>query len=133
MSAEPRRRSEIVQKYLSALETADVPAVLALFAPGAIVNSPLYGTRTPEEFYPQLFADTSSSRLTLLSALEDVAGAPILSFWFRFDWVLADGTPAPFTVVDVAELAADGRIQRLHIIYDTASVREAFEAQQDRR
>ncbi len=42
--------------------------------------------------------------------------------------MLADGSPAPFTVVDVAELAPDGRIETLHIVYDTAEVRQTFEA-----
>jgi hypothetical protein len=36
--------------------------------------------------------------------------------------------PAPFTVVDDAELDQDGRILRLHILYDTASLRESFDA-----
>ena len=35
---------------------------------------------------------------------------------------------APFDVVDVATLAPDGKIQELHIIYDTVDVRPAFEA-----
>ncbi|MDQ1082785.1 MULTISPECIES: nuclear transport factor 2 family protein [Microbacterium] len=121
--------SVLVDRYLAALERSDLESVLVLFTPSATVHSPLYGTRSPAEFYPELFADTASSRLTLLSAMHDATGAPVISFWFRFDWVLADGSPAPFTVVDVAELAPDGRIQTLHIIYDTASVRGAWDAQ----
>ena len=35
--------------------------MLALFADGAIVHSPLYGTLPAAEFYPTLFADTSSA------------------------------------------------------------------------
>jgi hypothetical protein len=41
---------------------------------------------------------------------------------------LADGTLAPFTVVDVAELDQDGRIRALHIHYDTAPLRSRFDA-----
>ncbi|MDQ1123524.1 nuclear transport factor 2 family protein [Microbacterium trichothecenolyticum] len=121
--------STLVERYLTALEHADLEAVLALFAPSARVSSPLYGELAAAEFYPLLFADTQSSRLTLRSVMQDADGGPVVSFWFDFDWVLADGSPAPFTVVDVAELAPDGRIERLHIVYDTVSVREAFDAQ----
>jgi ketosteroid isomerase-like protein len=121
--------SILVERYLAALESGDLRAVLALFSPSASVHSPLYGTLPPAEFYPALFADTRSSRLTLRSVMQDAGGAPVISFWFRFDWVLADGSPAPFTVVDVAELAPDGRIESLHIVHDTAAVREAFDAQ----
>jgi ketosteroid isomerase-like protein len=121
--------STLVERYLAALESSDLAGVLALFSPSASVHSPLYGTLPPAEFYPALFADTRSSRLTLRSVMQDVRGEPVISFWFLFDWVLADGAPAPFTVVDVAELAPDGRIESLHIVYDTAAVREAFDAQ----
>ena len=58
--------TELVSAYLSALERADVEAVLELFAPGATVHSPLYGPRPATEFYPELFADTSRAGLTLL-------------------------------------------------------------------
>jgi hypothetical protein len=43
--------------------------------------------------------------------------------------VLADGTPAPFTVVDVAELDEHGLISRLHIVYDTHPIRQSWENQ----
>jgi hypothetical protein len=35
--------------------------------------------------------------------------------------------PAPFTVVDIAELTEDGLIANLHIIYDTSPIRGDFE------
>jgi hypothetical protein len=41
-----------VSAYLSSLERADAEAVLALFAPGAMVHSPLYGPRPATKFYP---------------------------------------------------------------------------------
>jgi hypothetical protein len=50
-----------------------------------------------------------------------------VTFWFHFDWRLPSGRPAPFDVVDVAELDAQGRITSLHIVYDTVDVRPAFE------
>lgn len=119
----------LVDDYLAALEDSNLSAVLALFTDGAFVNSPLYGRMAAEEFYPALFQDTASSRLTLKSVLEgDIDGAPVVAFWFDFDWTLADGTPAPFTVMDVAELDAAGRITELHIIYDTAPIRQRFDA-----
>jgi hypothetical protein len=77
------------------------------------------------EFYPTLFADTAESRLTLRRVLRDDREA--VAFWFDFAWVLADGTPAPFTVVDIAELREDGLIASLHIVYDTAPIRGDFE------
>jgi len=55
---------------MAALERADADAVLELCAPGAIVHSPLYGPRSATEFYPELFADTSRSTVTLRGTAE---------------------------------------------------------------
>src|SRR5215212_3462225 len=117
-----------VTKYLGGLAAGDVEAVLSLFAPDGIVHSPLYGTMPAVDFYPALFADTAESRLSLRAWMSgERDGMQVISFWFDFDWVLASGEPAPFTVVDVAELDGDGLISRLHIVYDTAPIRGAFD------
>lgn len=120
----------IVAAYLRAVEEGDVAGMLALFADGAIVHSPLYGTLPAAEFYPALFADTGSASLTLLGTMRgtSVEGRALLSFLFHFDWVLPNGTRAPFDVVDVAELDDDGLISSIRIVYDTVDVRPAFEA-----
>lgn len=121
--------AELVSAYLAGLERADTDAVLDLFAPGAVVHSPLYGPTPATEFYPALFADTSRAQLTLLGVMEGRTeqGAALVSFWFHFDWRLPSGAAAPFDVVDVAELDEDGRIAALRLVYDTVTVRPAFE------
>ena len=116
---------ELIDEYLAALEVGDPERVLALFAPDGIVHSPLYGAVPAQHFYPTLFADTAEAKLTLRRVFRDDREA--VAFWFDFAWVLADGTPALFTVVDIAELTADGLIASLHIIYDTSPIRGDFE------
>jgi len=120
----------IVAAYLRALGDADLDGMLALFAPGAMVHSPLYGTLPATEFYPRLFADTGSATLTLLGTMRgtSVEGRALLSFLFHFDWQLPNGTAAPFDVVDIAELDDAGLIADIRIVYDTVDVRPAFEA-----
>ena len=121
---------ELVARYLEALRDADVEKALALFAADGMVDSPLYGKMPAAEFYPALFADTAESALTPRATMSGgTAEQPVVSFWFDFDWTLANGEPAPFTVVDVAELDGDGLIEALHIVYDTAPIRAAFERQ----
>lgn len=117
---------KLVSDYLAALEHSDLNRVLSLFADDGVVNSPLYGRLSAAEFYPKLFADTEESRLHLRQVF--TSGESSVAFWFDFDWVLADGTPAPFSVVDVAELNESGLITALHIVYDTAPLRQAFNA-----
>lgn len=119
----------LVADYLRALEAADLDGVLSLFSEGAAVHSPLYGRVPAHEFYPRLFGDTASSRLELRAVLTGQdAGGPVVAFWFDFHWILVDGTPAPFTVVDLARLDDEGKIQELHIVYDATAIRARFEA-----
>lgn len=49
----------------------------------------------------------------------------VVAFWFSFDWTLADGTPAPFAVIDVAHLDHEGKITELDIVYGTHPSRGA--------
>ena len=116
---------ELIDEYLAALEVGDAERVLALFASDGIVHSPLYGSVPARQFYPTLFADTAEAKLTLRRVFRDDREA--VAFWFDFGWVLADGTPAPFTVVDIAELTEDGLIADLPIIYDTSPIRGDFQ------
>lgn len=120
-----------VHDYLAALEAGDVQRILTLFTADAIVHSPLYGEMPAGEFYPALFADTAESKLTLKTVLHgDHEGWPTVAFWFDFNWTLANGSPAPFSVVDIAKLNSDGLITELHIIYDTSPIRPLFEHSQ---
>jgi len=123
-----------VETYLSALREADVERVLSLFAPEALVHSPLYGVMAAADFYPALFADTSAANLELRSVMHgrDTSGARTMSFWFHFDWRLPSGAAAPFDVIDAVTLDDDGRFTSLHILYDTVDVRPAFEAEAGR-
>lgn len=61
-----------------------------------MVHSPLYGVLPARDFYPALFVDTAESRLTLRTTMTgELNGQPVISFWFDFDWTLANGEPAP--------------------------------------
>ena len=123
----PSPADALVDAYLRALGTKDADLAISLFAPDGVVDSPLYGLLPAREFYPALFEDTAASVVTLrkLMVSDDFS---TIAFWFDFDWVLADGSPAPFTVVDIAELR-DGLITALRIVYDTYPLRDAWTAQ----
>jgi hypothetical protein len=120
---------ELIDEYLAALQVGDAKRILALFASDGIVRSPLYGAVPARQFYPTLFADSSEIRLELRRVFRDDGEA--VAFWFDFTWVLAGGTSASSTIVDIAELTQDGLISSLHIIYDTAPIRGGFEQAHD--
>lgn len=115
---------DLCKAYLAGLEAGDLDAVLALFAPGAEVISPLYGTLPARAFYAALFADTKASDTTLLNIFDQAEDGRAVALHFRYGWTLADGTPVAFEVVDVIELTeARDAFAKLTIIYDTAPLR----------
>ncbi|WP_214416674.1 nuclear transport factor 2 family protein [Sphaerisporangium fuscum] len=120
---------ELADAYLAALSKGDLDRILALFAPGAMVYSPMYGPNSAVDFFPKTLGDSSASYLTLrgVTTGETVTGTRLVNIWFHYDWRLPSGRPAPFDVVDVMELDAEGRIAAMHIVYDTIDVRPAYE------
>jgi len=124
----PTPANDLVAAYLRALATADAELAVSLFAKGAVFT-PRCTDHALQRSYPALFADTSQADLTLMSVMtgEDQNGIATVSFWFHLDWRLPSGAAAPFDAVDVASLSPDGKVQELHIIYDTVDVRPAFQ------
>ena len=99
----------VLRRYLAALDAGSADDVLACFAPGGEVVSPLYGTLPAARY-----VDPDDDREVALA--------------FHYAWVLGDGTPAPFDVVDLVTLTDDReRIARLIICYDTAPLRSSWE------
>lgn len=125
----------LAEAYLGALGRADLTAIISLFSEGALVHSPLYGPMAATDFFVALFSETAESRLTLRGVTHGIKadGTTLVSIWFHFDWRLSSGRKARFDVIDMLELTDDGRIASLHIVYDTAQIRPAFEQETGRQ
>lgn len=117
----------LADEYLDAIQSADLPRMLALFADDAQVHSPLYGLVRAAAFYPMLFAETDRAVPTLRRVFTDSTEA--IAFWFDYQWTLTDGETATVNAVDVVEVNADGLIEQIYIIYDTRALGTAFTAQ----
>jgi hypothetical protein len=50
-------------------------------------------------------------------------GAPRATGYFVYDWGLKDGSAVRFECVDVFDFDAQGRIERMMIVYDTHPIR----------
>lgn len=123
------KTNELCSRYLAALNSGDLDAVRALFTADATAVSPLYGVRRAYDFYAELFADTQRSETTLLNIFDTSADRAAVALHFRYVWTLSNGNVVAFECVDVFELTDDRqKFRKITIIYDTAPLRDDFEA-----
>ncbi len=117
---------KIIQNYLDCLVRSDYDKLINLFAPDAIVYSPLYGKQDAKEFYKKLFQDTAQSRIKLINIFTDEVNKSAAAY-FHYDWTLSNDIMVPFDVVDIFEFNdTRDKIVTLKIIYDTWKTREQF-------
>lgn len=116
-----------INAYFASLEAGSCDQTLQLFTQDAVVNSPLYGTMKAQEFYQKLFSATNRSKITLQEIFFSNTSSNNATAHFLCDWILKDGTPAPFECVDIFEFEpTSNKIRSLKIIYDTYHIRGAF-------
>ncbi|PXX48410.1 nuclear transport factor 2 family protein [Aquitalea magnusonii] len=121
--AEAKQFAGKLQEYLQQLEEGNVDGVVALFASDARIYSPLLGWVSPRPFYAKLADASGNSRITLLDIFHSTQGKHSANAYFRYDWVLRDGSKVCFDCIDVFDFNAQGLIEKLVIIYDTHQIR----------
>jgi SnoaL-like domain len=114
---------DTVTRYLALLEAGDVNGMAALFSPTGQVFSPFLGWMSPRPFFTEVVGASGQSRIETLDILVSVRGAPRAIGYFIYHWQLKDGTFVDFHCADVFDFDAQGRIERMTIVYDTHPVR----------
>lgn len=115
-------KEEVAKKYLFFLEKGEMKNVVDLFIQDGVVESPLYGALSAEEFYKALSEDTSSSKLRY-DGLFFEKNTNRISLLFDYVWELKNSKTVEFKVVDILELTPENKIKKLIIIYDTINAR----------
>ena len=120
-------REDVIKSYLARLAKADYTELLKLFSGSATVSSPLYGEMAATDFFKQLFADTTKSKISLKGIFVQVSDPNIFAAHFIYDWILKSGEAVSFRCMDIFTFA-DGsdKINHLAIIYDSNCTRDAF-------
>jgi SnoaL-like domain len=112
-----------VGSYLKELERGDVAAICALFAPDAQIFSPFLGWMQAVPFFTKVSEASGKSTIRNIDICVSTTGAPRATGYFIYDWVLKDGSAVSFECVDVFEFDANGRVERMIIVYDTHPIR----------
>lgn len=123
-------KEAVIQAYLDALAQGDLKQLLALFAPDAMVYSPLYGEKQASVFYPCLLQDSTASNIELLQIFR-TAGSAHAAVNFLYHWTLASGEQVTFDCVDIFHFNAEDQITALKIIYDASQTRSALQRAQN--
>jgi ketosteroid isomerase-like protein len=120
---------ELGERYLKAIEGGDAAEVLALFTDDAVVVSPLYGEAPAKAFYPVLLGDTRRAAFEVVDVFASTRDPRSLAVRTRSRWTLSSGFSAEIDGVHLLGLDATGeKIAALNVLYDTAAVRETFNA-----
>ncbi|MCB0638066.1 MAG: nuclear transport factor 2 family protein, partial [Lewinella sp.] len=110
------------KQYIDRLAGGDTEALLQLFTPEAMVDSPVYGRMKATDFYRELSADTQASVLTTKGVFTE-PGSRRIALYFNYQWTLKNGEEVNFDVVDIIECNEEHLITSLKIIYDTVQSR----------
>ncbi len=105
--------------YLDAFNAGDLNAILALFAPDALIYSPTQPQpKKPQEFYPGLLERSKGTRFTLKATFtgDQPHQAAVL---FDYHKKLPDGGTKTFDCVDIFSFNNEGKVIEMHIIFDT--------------
>lgn len=115
---------DTVRQYLRHLHAGDTAGLVACFEDDGLVHSPFLGTMRAQPFFERLAQASSRSVITPIELFTAESGQRVAA-WFRYDWTLADGRELTFTCVDVFSFRpGSGRIEQMHIVYDTHPLRE---------
>jgi hypothetical protein len=80
------------------------------------------------DFYKQLFADTSESKIDLKDIFVKVSDPSIFAAHFIYDWKLRNGQEVSFRCMDIFKFEnGSDKIRHLTIIYDSSRTRDAFD------
>jgi len=120
-------KRDIIKAYFEGLEKASYQDIVKLFAPNAIIYSPLYGKIEATCFYKELFSDTQNSKIALKNIFVSTDKPDTAAAHFVYSWTMKDGTQVQFECIDVFDFVPQSdEILSLTIIYDTHHTRKDF-------
>ncbi|MBA3595617.1 MAG: nuclear transport factor 2 family protein, partial [Polaromonas sp.] len=86
---------------------------------------PFLNVQPADKFFDLLKAATRRSVIEDREVFVSAVGSRRASTCFTYQWELADGAQVRFQCVDLFDFDAQGLIETMTIVYDTAPIREA--------
>ncbi len=117
---------KIIRDFYQHFEKLDLAAVLALFAPHAMVDSPTLGKMEAPAFYRELFSKSKGFKVILKDIFVNPDKPHRAAVFTNFTWQTKHGDKNTFEGIVIFEMNPQGKIQNVQIIYDAQQAREAL-------
>lgn len=122
------RVEALCRRYLTAMESGDLEALLSLFTDDATATSPIFGKQPARDFYSNVMRITSARSMVLKGIFTGASDLTRAAIHIAYTRTVGKGKPATIEGVDVFELTGDlSKFASVTIIYDTAPVRSDFD------
>lgn len=121
-----QQSENLLQAYCKALEQNNYDSILGLFSKGAKVFSYLAGEKTPEEFYKNLFENSTRTRVELKNIFLSPDHKTIAAYLY-IEAVRNKKIHVNFEAVDIMEINLENKIKSIQVIMDTHPIRSLIE------
>jgi len=120
---------ELSLQYRKAVRERDLDAVLALFSPDALIETPLKGRCDARSYHEWLFASVKKSTVKVINAFQALNSEICIAVLADYEWLMNDGKVVNFSGMSVFDFTADKRkIKKMSTFYDPSMVRPQINA-----
>lgn len=115
---------ELSLQYRRAVSERNIDKILPMFAPDAVIVSPLQGLCDPKTYHEWLFVTIKKATVEFKNVFQALNGDIALAVQSQYRWILNNDKIIEFGGVSVFEFTADRKkILKMANFYDTSLVR----------
>ncbi len=117
---------KVIKDFYHSFQKMDIEALIPLFAPHAMVESPTLGKMEAQSFYRELFSKTKRFKAVLKDFFVNPDNPHRVAAFGDFGWETKHGDNMNFESVVIFDMNQQDKIQMIHIIYDAQLARDAL-------
>ncbi|WP_176442528.1 nuclear transport factor 2 family protein [Noviherbaspirillum humi] len=111
-------------KYRIAVKERNLDAILSMFAPDAVIETPLRGTCKVRPYHEWLFENVKRSTVEVQNVFQALNGDITIAIHSRYRWLLNNDKTIEFGGMSLFEFTPDRtKIRKMTTFYDTSLVR----------
>jgi hypothetical protein len=115
---------ELSLQYRRAVKERNFDAILAMFAPDAVIVTPLKGVCDVKSYHEWLFATVKKSTVKVKNVFQALNGDISIAVHSDYEWLMHDDRVVHFGGMSVFEFTPDRKhIRKMSTFYDASPVR----------